>query len=268
MLFPSFLRRKRQGLARRLAEGLVLERFWRPEVGLPYGLTRRAKRDLLRRFQTTTLHVTCASHWLEHIEMAAALMEVPPSTSGAVIECGCFKGGSTANLSLACAAVGRRLIVCDSFQGLPPPEASDVSHSLPFVGRDKTYQAGEYRGSLEEVQRNIRQYGSLEVCEFVPGFYEHTLAGLQAELVLAFLDVDLTQSLDTCLRAVWPLLRPGARLYSHEAQDVAFTSRFFDREWWAQNLGTQPPGFIGAGTGLPLLPGIGSALGYATKAVR
>ena len=38
---------------------------------------------------------------------------------GVVVECGCFLGGSTANLSLVCEVVGRELIVYDSFEGLP-----------------------------------------------------------------------------------------------------------------------------------------------------
>ena len=46
-----------------------------------------------------------------------------PRSKGAVVECGCWCGGSTANLSLVCDIVGRQLIVYDSFEGLPPPEA-------------------------------------------------------------------------------------------------------------------------------------------------
>jgi O-methyltransferase len=42
-----------------------------------------------------------------------------------VVECGTYAGGSTANLSLVCALVGRELEVFDSFEGLPDPEARD-----------------------------------------------------------------------------------------------------------------------------------------------
>ena len=44
---------------------------------------------------------------------------------GVVVECGCFMGGSTANLSLVCGIVGRGLIVYDSFEGLPRPTPGD-----------------------------------------------------------------------------------------------------------------------------------------------
>jgi O-methyltransferase len=57
------------------------------------------------------------------MELASAVLQVPRSTPGSVVECGCYVGGSTANLSLVCAATGRKLIIFDSFQGLPEPKA-------------------------------------------------------------------------------------------------------------------------------------------------
>ena len=51
--------------------------------------------------------------------MSAKLVAIPPEVPGAVVECGCFGGGSTANLSLVCDIVDRELIVCDSFEGMP-----------------------------------------------------------------------------------------------------------------------------------------------------
>ena len=197
--------------------------------------------------------------------MAAEILKLSPSIEGEVIECGCYKGGSTANLSLVCALAGRKLIVCDSFEGLPEPDEADRVHHVPHKGFKVRYERGQYRGTLDEVRNNIERYGNLEACEFVPGFFETTLEGLDRTFVLVFLDVDLSRSLEVCLLALWPRLRPGALLFSHEAEDLGFVSLFFDRRWWQERLSTDPPGFIGSGVGLPLRVGEGTALGYAIK---
>ena len=66
-----------------------------------------------------------------------------------MVECGCFLGGSTANLSLVCDIVGRELIVYDSFEGLPPPEADDKYA--------KAEATGFLRAELELVKRNVKE---------------------------------------------------------------------------------------------------------------
>jgi hypothetical protein len=48
------------------------------------------------------------------IPLPGEIVELSPHVPGAVVECRCFLGGSTAKLSLAAAVAGRRLIVCDS----------------------------------------------------------------------------------------------------------------------------------------------------------
>src|SRR5262249_42214441 len=50
-----------------------------------------------------------------HLAMALKILETPPDLAGEVVECGTWKGGSAANLSLVCKIVGRKLRVYDSF---------------------------------------------------------------------------------------------------------------------------------------------------------
>jgi hypothetical protein len=60
-----------------------------------------------------------------HLAMAVKLLEIPPTVDGVVVECGCYLGGSTANLSLVCDIVRRELVVYDSFEGLSPAQSGD-----------------------------------------------------------------------------------------------------------------------------------------------
>ena len=70
-------------------------------------------------------HLATGISYKAHIAMAAKLFEIPPAVKGAVVECGCWLGGTTTNLSIICDVVGRDLIVYDSFEGLPLPLAGD-----------------------------------------------------------------------------------------------------------------------------------------------
>jgi hypothetical protein len=214
--------------------------------------------------------VPTASSFLEHLLMAGALLDVPAEEPGVVVECGCFKGGSTVNLSLACALAGRELHVYDSFAGLPDPTAADAVHRLDARGEIHTYEAGMYSGSLDEVRGNVARFGDPSVTRFHPGYFEDTMPGLDAPVAMAFADVDLVASLEPCVRAIWPLLAPGGTLFVHEAEHADIAGFFHDADWWERELGTRAPGLAGSGTGVGLEPvdgRWGSSLGYARKPV-
>lgn len=147
---------------------------------------------------------------------------------GSVAECGCYKGGSTAKLSLACRATGKRLLVFDSFEGLPEPEEWDAEHRIV---RPRTFMRGEYRGSLEEVRENVGRYGALEVCDFHRGWFMDTLPELDEPIAVAFVDVDLALSTRQVLEHVWPLVVPGGILFLHDATDEKLQEVFCDPEF-------------------------------------
>lgn len=237
------------------------------EVGSDYGVGFMAKFVLLLRFFRNTRRIETLSDFREHMELAAAVLRVPRATEGSVVECGCYVGGSTANLSLVCAMTGRKLIVCDSFEGLPEPQQYDRWHHAVHADHTDVYYKGRFAASRETVERNISRFGEIGACEFRAGYYDDTMPGIHEPIVMAFLDVDLIDSLKPCLTGLWPNLQAGCRAYTHEARNLSLISVYFDQAWWRQNLSEDAPGFVGSGVGLPL--GIhsswGSELGYAAK---
>ncbi len=220
---------------------------------------------IVSRILANTKRLPTLSSGLEHLEMVSEIFRIPPSIAGDVIECGCYLGGSSANLSLACSRVGRRLVICDSFAGLPEPSEYDRRHFSVVDQHTDIYEKGRFAASLEDVKSNIGRRGKLAACEFEVGFFEDTLQHLDRQYVLAFLDVDLIDSLKSCLVAIWPRLQDGCRAYVHEARSLSFVSLFFDSSWWRENLDQDAPGLVGAGTGVPLEAIFGSDLGYAQK---
>jgi|KBSSwiStaDraftv2_1062776.scaffolds.fasta_scaffold194566_2 O-methyltransferase len=191
-----------------------------------------------------SMRVKTLTSYKVHLAIALKILETPPEVQGDVVECGTYKGGSAANLSLICKLVNRRLLVFDSFEGLPEGKPGDREAHI--------YAKGDFCGQLDEVKRNIRSHGAIEVCEFVKGWFDDTLPTLKTPVILAFLDVDLEASLDTCVRYLWPRLVDHGHLFTDEAVSLDFTALFFSEKWWRQNMNQSPPGLIGAGTGLPL----------------
>jgi O-methyltransferase len=235
------------------------------EIGRSYHFGFLKKLNLILRFSRNLRKVPTESSWLEHIEMASSVLKIPSSVRGDVIEFGCYKGGSSVDLSILCAVTGRKLIVCDSFEGLPEPNEEDKIHYNLYRDHYDHYEAGRFAASLDEVKNNIRQFGCIDVCEFIVGYFEDSLENLNRKYVLAFFDADYVESLKPCIRKVWPNLRDRCRMYVHEATSLSLVSLFFDKKWWRDNLSSPAPGFVGSGTGLPLEPVTGSCLGYAQK---
>lgn len=243
-------------------QGHVVERFLSGDAGAAHGISRKDKERLLEQIQETLRHVESGTPFAVHVLLAEALMGVPPETVGDAVECGVWKGASACTLSRVCAMTGRRLKVCDSFEGLP--DDGGQLHTGLHTGVYGYYRAGMFAGARAEVEDNLKKHGEFDACDFVEGYFNDSLHALTTPLVFGFLDVDLESSMRDCLRSLWPLLTEGAYLYSDDAGDLAVIKVFFDDPWWREQLRQEAPGFVGSGCGLPLSPSY-SSLGYTRK---
>ena len=104
----------------------VLMMFLGAEIDPAYRFGWRRRYALALRMYRNTRRIQTGTTYKAHLAMAIKLLETSPEVEGVVVECGCFRGGSTANLSLICEVVDRRLIAYDSFEGLPEPSEGDI----------------------------------------------------------------------------------------------------------------------------------------------
>lgn len=258
----ALLRRELQALGAELWAATVVDAFVHGPYGGAYGLCSEDKRELVEQFQRNTRLIESGTAAAVHVVLAQEIISIPPYVKGDVVECGVWKGASAASLSLVCARVGRRLKVCDSFQGLPDDGLR--RHTGLHTRVYGYYQEGMFRGTPEEVRENIQRHGAFEVCDFVPGFFHESLKALTGPVAFAFLDVDLESSTRDCLKALWPLLVDHGAVFSDDAGDLDVVRVYFDEPWWREQLGCRAPGFVGSGCGLPLSPAY-SSLGYTRK---
>lgn len=247
---------------------LYLQEYFRSSTGRAYGVTRVKKLWLLVRMVRTTQRVQSASNFVSHLLMATKILNIPADRAGVLVEAGCFKGASSANLSLVARLCGRRLHVFDSFEGLPEPDDHDRAHVVLSQGEVHTYEAGAYAGALEEVRANIEANGDIGVCEFHKGFVEDTMPSFSEPVVFAYVDVDLIAAVRTCITYLWPLMADGSYLFTDEAHHLAVAALFFDEPWWRETFDETAPGLVGAGSGLGIIPDSGgarSSIGYTVK---
>lgn len=216
--------------------------LFNPRIHPAYGVTWPRKFRLAYQMWRTTRKLFTGTSYKAHLAMAAKLLEIPPSVEGVVVECGCFLGGSTANLSLVCDIVGRDLIVYDSFEGLPAPTPNDLYA--------KESQTGQLRADLEQVRENVRRFGVVERCQFRKGWFNETLPFHKESIALAFLDVDYQASLDDCIRNLWPHLIEKGYVFIDEYVLTDYCALFWSERYWRTHFDTHPPGLIGAGSGV------------------
>lgn len=206
-----------------------------------YRLTWRRKFRLALQMHRNNRRIETGTSNRAHMAMAAKIFSISPSVKGAIVEAGCWKGGTTANLSLIADIVDRDLIVYDSFEGLPAP--ADGDRWANPMGE------GAFKGELEEVQDNVRRHGVVERCTFRKGWFSDTMGDHTEPIVFAFLDVDHQASMHQCIVALWPHLVDRGYVFVDEYVRLDYCALFFSERFWRTYFDRPPPGLMGAGTG-------------------
>ena len=214
-------------------------------VSGPASMTVVERFGLVRLCFAISLAVDAPHSQGQILEIIDTIESMPPTVPGAIIEAGCYKGGSTAKLSLAADRAGRTLLVFDSFRGMP----ENVEHHRDRVlGERVEFNHGSYEGTLQEVRANVTEFGRIASCQFVQGWFQDTLPGLREPLSVAFIDVDLASSTRVCLKYLYPLLQSGGTLFSHDGHLKLVVDVFADEEFWRTEVGGPKPVIEGLGT--------------------
>jgi len=182
--------------------------------------------------------VPCPHTQHEVIAFIRTILALPESTPGCIVEAGAYKGGSTAKFSIAAAMANRRLVVFDSFEGLPPHTEEQGRN---IFGEEAQFPPGSYCGSLDEVKLNVERFGVLKACEFIKGLFDDTMPRFSRPIAAMYLDVDLASSTRSCLKCLYPLLVPGGALYSQDGHLPRVIDVFNDDQFWSDEVGCPKP---------------------------
>jgi O-methyltransferase len=227
----------------------------------PIDLPLATRFGLIARFVNITNHVRTYHTQAELLTVADRILRLAGRPGLTVVEAGAGKGGGTAKLSLVARIAGARLLVCDSFRGMP---ANDERH-VNIYGRRTEFRAGAFRGTAALVERTVARFGAPEVCELVKGWFADTLPALDRPLDVVLLDVDLVASTRTCIRWLYPRIRRGGVLLSQDGHLEGTIALFGDDRFWRYEVGVARPTIDGLGTRklleIPAAPSAESTLG-------
>lgn len=208
-------------------------------------LSKSKRLRFLNRLTKVSLDLNCPHTESDVLEFIHHILCLGQAADGVFIEAGCFKGCSTAKFSMAANVVDKKLIVFDSFHGLP---ANDEHHGKNIYGEETVFWEGRFRGELEEVRRNVAKYGSLSHCEFIKGWFEDTMPIFRNRILGAYLDVDLVASTRTCIKCLYPQIEPGGVLLSQDGHLPLVLALLDDEDFWNDEVGVTKPIIEGFGT--------------------
>ena len=268
----DFLKRTLIGLAnrialiRRVAAFITANAISGPESRDTYGYLKQTfvslgrgsrfdeatRLEIVRQFERIDREVPMGSSPTDGLFLAEMMLSV--DAEGAVVECGCYAGGSSAKLSIIARLLGRDLVVCDSFEGLPVAESRYLrdQHCRRSEEWVSDWTAGRYAARLDQVQGNIERCGELSVCRFVKGWFNETLTNenLPRRVALAFADVDLANSARDCFVAIWPRLSEKGVYITHDTAYIKVLQELYNPVLWRNTFKSFPPILFGAGYGL------------------
>ena len=169
------------------------EEFINSDVGQKYDLGKSDKEKIIKRIKYALKKVDSATSINVHLELGKQILSLDKK-EGFIVECGCYKGATTISLSIFAKIVGKKLIVYDSFEGLPSDTDKFKDRNYPYLKLTGKYKKGMYEGNLEEVKENISLFGEIDLCNFRKGFFEDSMKTHSEKIDFLFLDVDLVKS--------------------------------------------------------------------------
>jgi O-methyltransferase len=203
------------------------------------------RRQIVKCIKRVHSNVQCPHLQAEMLPIISSILALPDGGEGVIVEAGSFHGGSASKLSHACAMRRRKLVIFDSFEGIPE---NDEPHERNIYGGHAKFDKGDWAGSLDLVQGNIRKYGRMDVCEFAKGWFADTMPGFDRPIDIAYVDVDLASSTRTCLKYLFPRLLPGGRIYSQDGHLPLVIDVLRDERFWNVEVGVKKPRMDGLGS--------------------
>ena len=206
--------------------------------------TFRQRMSIIQKLYVISNSVPCPHTQNEVLSFITSILSIPDGIPGNIVECGAYKGGSSAKFSIAAAITSRRLIIFDSFEGLPP---HSENHQINIFGEEADIPSGSYSGTLEEVSNTIEMYGDIGSCDFKKGWFKDTLPEFSSPIASVYLDVDLASSTKLCLKYLYPQLVKGGVLYSQDGHFPRVIDVFNDDRFWENEVGCPKPFIEGLG---------------------
>jgi O-methyltransferase len=140
--------------------------------------------------------------YIRNLALAASV-----STPGCVIECGVWKGGSSAGMAEVLGP-DREYLLFDSFQGHIDPQPIDGPAAFAWqADKDGPWYFDNARTGPEDAEAAMKHSGAKHY-RLIKGWFEETLANFRppSQIAVLRIDCDWHAPTITCLRALFPFV--------------------------------------------------------------
>lgn len=198
------------------------------------GVPRNFRVTLIRRNLRIDWNVLHAHTPKQIARVFEGIAERAALAGEAVVEAGCWQGGSSAKFSLLCAHLGYELHIFDSFEGVGDLTDKDRAREWDFVG--------QYSSPESTLRENLKRYGDPAVCRIHKGWFSKTLAAGQCpeRVRVVYVDCDIAKGTHDALRGVAPHLTSDAVLFTQDFHIGPVHRLILNQDTWA-DLGLGPP---------------------------
>ena len=177
-------------------------------------LMRRARirvvaRRLFVKYRSSTMVPSRA--FVANLEIMTMHLRNPALRSGAIVECGTWRGGMSAAM-IEIGGPDRDYFFFDSFTGLPPAQEIDGTAALAWqADTDSPRYYDNCTASVEEFKQTIASTGAIaEHIHVFKGLFQDTLPTLNPpKIAVLRLDADWYDSTILCLGKFWDYMLPG-----------------------------------------------------------
>lgn len=171
------------------------------------------------------------SDQIEYPELAVILRELErvlvADVPGSIVELGCYTGTTSLFIQRLLQVHPREFHVYDSFEGLPPKVAADISPA------GEQFKTGELTASKAKLIQHFRRAGLPLPIIHRCWFEQLTADDLPEQIAFAFLDGDFYTSIAASLAVITPLLVPGAVIVVDDYQSEALPGARKAFDQWA-----------------------------------
>jgi O-methyltransferase len=147
---------------------------------------------------------------LSPAQLEVLLRLLDADVPGDIVECGVYRGGTTALMARHLQKRGVRKIIhaLDSFSGFKSDSVeAEIEHGLEADAREA------FRGTSPDYLRHkLKALGLAHMVRVVPGYFEDTLEAIPGPFSLALIDCDLDGPVEYCLNVLWDRMSPGGSL--------------------------------------------------------
>lgn len=137
---------------------------------------------------------------LRVLDFLVECLQMSLDIEGDVIECGVYRGGTSAVMMQVTAESGKHHVLCDTFAGMPEHGERDTWHGGGFLADT----------SVEAVRAGLEKLGHADRATLVQGLFADTLPNLEErKYCFAHVDGDYYESTKQALEHIWPRMSEG-----------------------------------------------------------